>query len=225
MSELAMQPLTMTAERLEEIRQFYAQSGVALPKEILLELDATQHLVRVWQVFAGAFLGGDENKMKSPTLCECGRAMVWEGSTAEHPGAWMCPQCCMRRVRSFKLEVQDLRDALYPLVVGVLKAEAEEDGPEFVSGEAFKGMVVLPQCQPCEGTGATDRQYREDVAIPADLVCPACEGWGFVKRPNGDPDQPTLADALRVASAAEFHVLANAALDRAARPASAPGKP
>lgn len=78
-----------------------------------------------------------------------------------------------------------LAAALYPLVIGCLMADANEDAPEFVNGEAERGRDALPKCGRCGGCGALDGVEYVDVVIPEAVRCPDCEGWGFLARPVG----------------------------------------
>lgn len=77
-------------------------------------------------------------------------------------------------------KVRVLERALYPLVVEALRAECCDDAPEYVNNEPYEGMLALPECVPCAGTGATDHKHYEDVPIPDEVRCAACDGWGFL---------------------------------------------
>jgi len=67
-----------------------------------------------------------------------------------------------------------LRAALYPLVVGCLEAEAREDAPEFVNGEAQRGADALGACVACGGKGSTDGRDYVDEPIPEAVRRQAC---------------------------------------------------
>jgi len=86
-----------------------------------------------------------------------------------------------RRIAELEAEACALREALYPLVVGCLEADAREDAPEFVNGEHERGRDALPRCERCAGTGATDHEEYVDRPIPAVVLCHDCGGWGFTK--------------------------------------------
>ena len=96
--------------------------------------------------------------------------------------------CCAERdtaLAAREAECTRLIAALYPLVVGCLMADANEDAPEFVNGEAERGRDALPKCGRCGGCGALDGVEYVDVVIPEAVRCPDCEGWGFLSRPPG----------------------------------------
>jgi len=112
----------------------------------------------------------------------CGdSAKCWTGpvrpTAAEAIAAW-------DKVVGAVAEAHALREALYPLVVGCLEADAREDAPEFDNDEAYNGVRALPECKRCEFTGARDKKNREDETIPEHLLCPDCGGWGFLKHPK-----------------------------------------
>ena len=87
-------------------------------------------------------------------------------------------------IEALRAENARLREALYPLVVIAMAADAHEDAPEYVNGEVDAGVRALPKCCNCNGTGATNGVVYEDVAIPAEFVCVLCGGWGLLKHPG-----------------------------------------
>jgi len=95
-----------------------------------------------------------------------------------------------------QLDAARCREALYPLVVGCLTADANEDAPEFVNDEPYNGRRALPECVRCCGSGSTDGTEYVDVAIPEHLRCPDCGGWGFLKHPLA-PVSTSALDAVR----------------------------